>query len=315
MGLVLLTACAVVVVTASPDFMPCGMAYGRDEQWCGYQCFAYPNNAQYNTPCTEENTCGTNCFRWLEAQSYMDNATCDFSAQYLTAHAAQAGNTGPCVVGGECSESSTFGSCAAFSVCNNSISYQSAPPTHTTDRVCTHLTVCKSTEYIDKPQTPTTDRKCANVTVCKSTEYIDKPQTPTTDRKCANVSACGKHEYASSPATPTSDTTCTNLTVCPSYAYISLPPTTTTDLNCSNVTECPRGVFETRSATATSDRACASTAMVAGVAASAVVGVGVVIFGIALAVHRHKEWVKEKGKVPAYKDALISRRAKNPVYG
>lgn len=102
--------------------------------------------------------------------------------------------------------------------CDTRETYQIAPRTASSDRVCGPITVCNASEYQMIAPTATSNRMCAPTTQCSSLQYISVLGTLTSDAKCApvtNVSTCKlQNSYVSVQPTPTSDRICSPCTTC-----------------------------------------------------------------------------------------------------
>jgi len=78
--------------------------------------------------------------------------------------------------------------------------WEYAALTATSDRVCSALTTCSSSEYEAKAPTATRDRVCLAVTTCSSSEYEYAAPTATSNRVCLAVTApCSSLPYEIKP--------------------------------------------------------------------------------------------------------------------
>jgi len=153
--------------------------------------------------------------------------------------------------------------CETLTLCVQDSSYESTPPTATSDRVCTTLTQCNADEYQESPPTLLDDRVCKTLTSCVGDEYISTPHTVSSDRTCTARTECSSTQYQSN-ANPLGDDVnreCTDLSqACSLYTPAKFevsPPTATSDVVCQDYTLCELGVsYQTVAPTTTSDRVC-----------------------------------------------------------
>lgn len=88
----------------------------------------------------------------------------------------------------------------------NATEFESRAPQYNINRECSPLTVCNTTDVnttspsqipnplptqrVSTTRTATTDRVCSNLTICPSTEYQSTTPTHTTDRECSVITDC-----------------------------------------------------------------------------------------------------------------------------
>ena len=151
--------------------------------------------------------------------------------------------------------------CVSITECEDS-QYESLSPSPTSDRACSHYTVCStSTQYEQVAATQTSDRVCRPITQCDLVnQYESVPATATSDASCAALSICeyGVHWMSVVP-THTSDRECTALTVCTRDQFELVPPAASLRANrqCKSLTTCSDGAeFQSTEPTGTSDRVC-----------------------------------------------------------
>ena len=140
--------------------------------------------------------------------------------------------------------------------------YESSPPTATSDRVCTPLTVCTAGQYQSKAPTANSNRECTALTACVG-EYESQAPTATEDRVCTPHTVCTAEEYETREPTNKLDRVCAALTQCAAGQYESQAPTVNSDRVCTDLTECVSGVeYESQEPTDKSNRVCTAYSVV-----------------------------------------------------
>lgn len=123
-------------------------------------------------------------FGWCFVTAIACSSSSDPSGHQPSAGGGPLGGDG----GGSDAEEGGGGSGAGPTACTDN-QYESAPPTPTTDRVCTALTICTAEQYESVAPTSTSDRTCTELTVCTLSQYIEVASTTTSDRVCAECDA------------------------------------------------------------------------------------------------------------------------------
>jgi hypothetical protein len=106
------------------------------------------------------------------------------------------------------------GSCRPWSTCTLGSTYQTAPPTSTSNRVCSAITVCNCPTggpcltYQQIAATLTTDTQCVAVGSCLANQYQTVAPSFTSNRACASLTVCTSQQYQQVAPTPTSDRVC-----------------------------------------------------------------------------------------------------------
>lgn len=141
---------------------------------------------------------------------------------------------------GECTPvcpDETYGSltsyeCKTCTTCSQT-TFESTPCTHSTNRVCTMLSVCPPGTHITTPHTKTSDRHCGD---CGKGTF----QSNYNQASCISWSACNSEtQYQTTSPTTSSDRFCSPYTTCQAgLEYQSTAPTQTTDRICSVLTTC-----------------------------------------------------------------------------
>ena len=126
--------------------------------------------------------------------------------------------------------------------------FESAAPTINSDRACTLLTTCDTSQFESSPpqpsMNPTIDRVCTSITVCSSEQYETQAVSLVQDRICVNLTpVCSTQDpvkFESISASSVSDRICTNFTMCvdDGSEFESSAPGETFDRSCSLAQKC-----------------------------------------------------------------------------
>ena len=132
-------------------------------------------------------------------------------------------------------EGNTF-TCTALTRCVRGLTFETAPATNTSDRVCAPVSAACDSIFQYELEAPTLvdDRECAGITSCNPEfEFEVVPPTATTDRRCAGRSFCvPPHQYEAVAGTLTTDRVCVAVSDCEDGAYESSAPTLIADRAC-----------------------------------------------------------------------------------
>ena len=156
--------------------------------------------------------------------------------------------------------------CSGTTVCNLSVNpatYQTHPPTESSDRECGEVTICLSAEYESIPPSILEDRNCATISTCTDSQWETGAPTTSSNRICRAAAVCDTvTEWESTAVTRTSDRLCSGLETCSSTQFVLVAPSAISDRICSDLAVCSLpGQFEAVGATATSNRECQSTSV------------------------------------------------------
>lgn len=166
--------------------------------------------------------------------------------------------------------------------CQQNVTFQTAAPTATSDRICKDITApCStSTEYEDVSPTPTTDRVCRACDVCEEGLRVEQPCTARrntvcqacscqphfrittacsgdTSAVCSPCTRCDVGLYRSGGCAGAQDSSCSRCSGCLDGAeYAAATCNNTHDVICKKLVTCTADEFEARAPTRTSQRLC-----------------------------------------------------------
>ena len=150
--------------------------------------------------------------------------------------------------------------CIPATKCVLNSTYETTPPTSTTNRVCLPvLSPCNTVQYQVRAPTLTSNRVCAPYTACQNGQYETQPGTPTSNRVCSPCTVCPEGMTArSGTCSLNQDTVCVSCSVCRVFEYQEADCSALSDRVCQPVTVCPIGYSQLVAPTETSNRICSS---------------------------------------------------------